>query len=58
MAKRKVSGIGAIDRQLAATRKKIQAIKRKESEKKRAAAKMRKLHSLKGQLKRLSGRKK
>lgn len=58
MAKRKSSGVGALDRQIQSTRKKIQAIKRKDSEKKRALKKARTLANLKGQLKRIAGRKK
>lgn len=57
MAKRKVSGVGAIDRQIQATRKRISAIKKKESAKKSAKKKMATLNRLKNQLKRLGKRK-
>ena len=57
-SKRKVSGLGAIDRQIKATRSKIASIKRKESEKKRAAKKAKQLQSLKNQLKRMGGSRK
>lgn len=56
MAKKKSTGLAGIDRQLKATRAKIASIKRKESEKKRAAKKAKQLASLKNQLKRLGGR--
>lgn len=57
-SKRKVSGLGAIDRQIKATRSKIASIKRKESEKKRAAKKAKQLAALKNQLKRMGGSRK
>lgn len=58
MAKRKASGVGALDRQIQSTRKRIAAIKKKESEKKRASKKAKTLASLKAQLKRMGSRRK
>lgn len=57
MAKKKVSGVGAIDRQIASTRKRIAAIRKAATAKKSAARKARKLAVLKNQLKRMSKRK-
>lgn len=56
MAKKRVSGIGALDRQIKATRSKISAIKKKANASKAAKRKAAKLKSLKNQLKRMSGR--
>ncbi|TWI80532.1 hypothetical protein IQ13_3210 [Lacibacter cauensis] len=56
MATKKKAGVGAIDRAIKSTRSKIAAIKRKESEKKRAAKKAKQLAALKNQLKRMGCR--
>jgi hypothetical protein len=56
MAKKKVSGVGAIDRQIQATRKRISAIKKAASAKKSVKKKAAKLQTLKNQLKRMSKR--
>lgn len=58
MAKRKVSGIGALDRQIQATRKKISAVKKKASAQKAAKRKAATLSKLKNQYKRMTGRRK
>jgi hypothetical protein len=55
MAKKKVSGIGAIDRAIKSTRTKISAIKKKANQAKAAVRKKRTLDKLKTQLKRMSG---
>jgi predicted DNA-binding protein YlxM (UPF0122 family) len=56
MAKKKVSGIGAVDRQIKATRTKISAIKKKASVVKSVKRKQSILTKLKTQLKRMGGR--
>jgi len=58
MAKKKVSGVGALDRQIKSTRSKISAIRKKANASKAAKRKAAKLKTLKNQLKRMSGRKK
>lgn len=58
MAKRKVSGIGALDRQIQSVRKKISAVKKKASAIKAAKRKAATLAKLKNQYKRITGRKK
>lgn len=57
MAKKKVSGIGALDRQIKATRSKISAKKRAASAVKSAKKKKATLLKLQSQLKRLGGSK-
>ena len=56
MAKKKVSGIGAIDRQIKSTRTRISAIKKKASAEKTVKRKKSQLAKLTTQLKRMSGR--
>jgi hypothetical protein len=56
MAKKKVSGIGAIDRQIKTTRTKISSIKKKASAEKTVKRKKSQLMKLQTQLKRMSGR--
>lgn len=55
MAKKKVSGVGALDRQIKATRTKISAKKRAASAVKSAKKKSATLAKLKNQLKRMGG---
>ena len=55
MAKKKVSGVGALDRQIKATRTKISAKKRAASAVKSAKKKAATLAKLKNQLKRMGG---
>ena len=56
MAKKKVSGIGALDRQIKATRSKISAKKKTASAIKTARKKKATLQTLQNQLKRMGGR--
>ncbi|MFZ4056968.1 MAG: hypothetical protein ACOYKE_02465 [Ferruginibacter sp.] len=58
MARKKVSGIGAIDRQIKSTRTKISAIKKKASAEKTAKRKKAQLAKLQNQLRRMSGTRK
>lgn len=58
MAKRKVSGIGALDRQIQSVRKKISGAKKKASTIKTAKRKAATLAKLKKQYNRITGRKK
>lgn len=55
MAKRKVSGLGALDRQIQSTRKAISAKKKKAAAVKSAKKKAATLSRLKNQLKRMGG---
>lgn len=57
MAKKKAKGISGLDRQIAAKRKALAAIRKKESEKKRAAKKVRTLRALESKLKTAKKRK-
>ena len=54
MARKKVSGIGALDRSIKSTRTKISAIKKKANQAKAAKRKKATLDKLKAQLKRMS----
>jgi hypothetical protein len=56
MAKKKVSGIGALDRQIKSTRSKISAKKKAASAVKSAKKKAATLAKLKNQLKRMGGK--
>ena len=56
MAKKKVSGIGALDRQIKSTRSKISAKKKAASAVKTAKKKKTTLQKLQNQLKRMGGR--
>ncbi len=55
MAKKKVSGIGALDRQIKSTRSRISAKKKAASAVKTAKKKKAKLQKLQNQLKRMDG---
>lgn len=58
MAKKKSSGVGALDRQIQSYRKKISAVNKKKSAEKAAKRKAAQLNKLKNKYKSLTGRKK